>query len=246
MANSKRRRALRSGVCREVRGTPGIRDSRFAIRGCRKAAPCLAVGSGPGVWRCLSRTLPAHPCHRAERWPLRVGYLLPGEAPDSGLRRRSGTNCRLAPLRAAGPFGAGGFPAGLPCGASQPVPPCHRAPVARRWPRWRWRRIRGRDPEPLRLRRFRAGKPFPACGVVSTTPPPTPRNVPAAERGSKPVMTRGGRGSRSLEDRAHLSSRGVSGGDRTAAAGGIGLCGQFGKGGWWAGATEGECDGGWS
>ena len=158
--NPKSRRGTGGG------GAVGNPQSEIGNPKSRRAAPALRWERPSGVWRCLPGTLPAHPCHPGgEPGPCGLGSLR-GAVLALGLRPWAGTNSRLAPLRAAGPCGAGGFLAGLPCGASQPVPPCHHTGCPAWRPRWWWRRFRGRDPESLRLRRFRAGKPFPACGVA--------------------------------------------------------------------------------
>lgn len=101
----------------------------------------------------------------------------------------AGQMSRLAPLRAAGPFGAGGFLAGLPCGASQPVPPCLRTGCPGEGPAGG-----GGASGAVTPNRFAFGAsgpvgPSPPAVWLSTTPPPTPRNVSAAGRTSKRVMT---------------------------------------------------------
>ncbi len=138
-----------------------------------KGRPLPCGGKRP-FWRVevvYRVTLSADPCHRSSQ-----GRALAGGRCSLRERPRVRTCalhpeqiCRLAPLRAAEPCGTGGFRTGLPCGASQSVQPCLGA-VARLWPRWRWPRVRCRDPESLCLGRFQAGKPFPACGVVLDHP----------------------------------------------------------------------------
>lgn len=140
---------------------------------CRKAVPCLAVGDGLfGVWRCLPGALACASISPRGETAL-AGLSSPrGSGPGGwACALNPGQTCRLAPLRAAGPFGAGGFLTGLPCGASQPVPPCHpdRSP-GEMAPLVVAAHSEAVTPKPLRLRRFRAGRPFPACGVALDHP----------------------------------------------------------------------------
>ena len=194
----------------------------------------LEGGNGPfGVWRSSIE----RPCLQLLVTEVRVPTL----ADRLSLRERSlvrtcalhpGQTNRLAPLRAAGPCGAGGFQTGLPCGASQPVPPCL-GTVARLRPRWRWpSTIRGRDP---------GGRmPFGPSRPVRLSPPAGRRLDPPASNDAKCSPAGAGfqatydacsRASRSLEERRLLSSPGGFRGDRTWPIWDAGLCVLTGKGG---------------
>ncbi len=150
-----------------------------------------------------------------------------GLAPYTLDKPTGSHRCALPGLAAPG-----AFQTGLPCGASQPVPPCL-GTVARLRPRWRWpSTIRGRDPGGRMT--FGASRP------VGLSPPAVWRlDHPAsndakcspAEAGFQATYDVCATASRSLEERRLLSSPGGFRDDRTWPSRDSGLCVLAGKGG---------------